>query len=581
VAKRTKKTRKTGKTTNISNAAKSRKAGKARRGAKARKGEVEKVGTVAWKHLFVDDEHLLEVKNITRRVNRAIKHPQPVLQMDAPWDQKSDYFNYVNVLYDDQEGLFKAWYVVMSYTGQYTDGNRKLAYATSKDGIGWEKPIMNMVEVNGSKKNNYITPEYGTFVPSIMIDPSDVPARRFKMMLLIGDNYGQGAGATAWAKFHVPMCLAYSHDGIQWERPEHVNPVMRGLSDGGWGFAYDQDRRKYMMLTRRVPNLPRDISLYESDDLVNWQDKGRVLVPGDEHDPPSLYNFQSLQPFLYEGFWMGMLAVQYACPYSEGYGVFHKPPDDYPDKRLGIVELQLAYSRDGRQWNRPQDRTAVVPAGPWGDLDFGIVFPGMNPFVMDGETYIYTHCSTWGHTGWEQSEHYDRNNGDVRKQGFGMLAKMPEDHWVSLDAGKREGTVLTKAVGYIPKDLLVNADAEGGYVAAELITPYKEPIKGFSRKECIPVTANGKDQAIRWTSGLNLWDFVEDLRGGLLIRFHVKNAKLYSFSLVLDDPDGTSNRHQQNARWAEFIKHKSDDWGRLSNEPAGGVPPATGEALNC
>ena len=55
----------------------------------------------------------------------------------------------------------------------------------------------------------------------------------------------------------------------------HVNPVLRGISDDRFSLIYDVDRRKYLLFTRRVPHLPRDISLFESHDLVNWEDKGR------------------------------------------------------------------------------------------------------------------------------------------------------------------------------------------------------------------------------------------------------------------------------------------------------------------
>ena len=38
-------------------------------------------------------------------------------------------------------------------------GEERPPIATSTDGIHWEKPILNLVEINGSKKNNYIFPE--------------------------------------------------------------------------------------------------------------------------------------------------------------------------------------------------------------------------------------------------------------------------------------------------------------------------------------------------------------------------------------------------------------------------------------
>ena len=115
------------------------------------------------KMLFIDDAFLLEVHNLKRKVNQAIKHPEPVLKLDAPWDtEESDSFNYINVIYDEQEKLFKMWYVVTGhFPGEYWERGRKTAYATSKDGIHWEKPVMNMVEINGSKQNNYIIILFG------------------------------------------------------------------------------------------------------------------------------------------------------------------------------------------------------------------------------------------------------------------------------------------------------------------------------------------------------------------------------------------------------------------------------------
>ena len=62
------------------------------------------------KCLFIDDEYVVKSDNLKRTTNQAVKHPGPVLQMDAPWDTASDEFNGINVLYDPQDKLFKMWY---------------------------------------------------------------------------------------------------------------------------------------------------------------------------------------------------------------------------------------------------------------------------------------------------------------------------------------------------------------------------------------------------------------------------------------------------------------------------------------
>lgn len=43
------------------------------------------------KILFLDDVFLLEVHNLRRRVNPAVKHPEPIFQLDAPWDRDDDF----------------------------------------------------------------------------------------------------------------------------------------------------------------------------------------------------------------------------------------------------------------------------------------------------------------------------------------------------------------------------------------------------------------------------------------------------------------------------------------------------------
>ncbi len=521
------------------------------------------------KFLFIDNAHILEMINLQRTVNQAVKHPAPIMRLDSPWDQDTNTLGGMNVLYDELEGIFKMWYSVSHYAGEAHDGTSRLAYATSTDGVNWEKPIMNMVEVNGSKENNYILPDI-SLTPAIIDDPSDIPERRYKMIFAIGSR------EMTWAGFHSPLNFAYSADGIHWERPVHVNPVLRGISDDCFSLIYDADRRKYLLFTRRVPNLPRDISLYGSYDLVNWEDMGRVLVGGDEHDPPELYNFYYMAPFRYDKFFLSMLTAQHTSPISESYDSYNRPPD-YPDTMLGKVDIQLAYSRDGRKWHRPavKDRT-VIPCGPQGSLDSESVYPSENPIVKDGQTWIYYLTQRNRHSWWDIWAKWEEAKSS-RERAFGMLAKMPEDHWVSLDAGANGGWLLTKAMSVnLTGQILINADATGGAVEAELITPFGQVVEGFGRRDCIAITADGKDQPLRWDNGGKVLDLSTQHRGGLCFKFYLKNAKLYSFTIVEPDDEGKLAEYWANARWCEIIKHKSDNWDRSSTESAIGLPPHGG-----
>jgi hypothetical protein len=526
--------------------------------------------TCHYKFLVIDNQDILEMSHLNRKTNQAIKHPEPVLKLDAPWDtEKSDALCGINVLYDEQEGLFKMWYDVMGlFPGQYWESGRKSAYATSQDGIHWEKPIMNMVEINGSKENNYIIERMESLHGTIIIDPSDICARRYKMIFTVESR------ETSWAKYHIPLNLAYSADGIHWSRPTHVNPVMRGISDGVWSLRYDRDRRKYQIYSRRVPNLPRDISLYESCDLVNWEDKGRVLVGGDELDPPEMYNLHGMIPFFYEDFSLAVLETLYFLPQMENACVHQAPPEDWPFKNLGTLDIQLSYSRDGQNWSRPKDRSPIIPTGPSGSPDEGVTFSARSaPIVIDGDTWMYYSACRNRHTFWSQEENMAKHGNDARQSHCAMLAIMPEDHWVSLDADSEEGYFVCKPWGP-PHEIFVNADAAGGSITAELVTPYGNVIPGYSRTDCIAVTTNGKDQPLKWKNGQSPWLSIgKDHLGGVLVKFYLTNAKLYSYTFTLPDPDGQLERDRLNARWCDHIKHRSSNWNQNSNEPAGGLPP--------
>lgn len=527
------------------------------------------------KYLFIDDEYVVKIENLTRTTNQAVKHPGPVLQMDASWDTPKDEFNGINVLYDPQDKLFKMWYGASIRWVDWGGSSNLIGYATSTDGIHWEKPALNMVEHNGSKKNNYMTgAELGNFGPAIIIDPSDEPARRFKMIFCACDIYDSGR-VSDWAKHHIPLNLACSEDGINWERPRFINPVLRGISDGVFSFFYDVIRRKYQIFTRRTPNLPRDISLYESFDLVNWEDCGRIFVAGDEKDPPTLYNIHGTSVLQYADYKLALLNTMHLHPLSEGLGVFQAPPDTYPYKdQIGLVDMQLGYSTDGRNWHRACDRSPVVPVGQGDDFDAGVVFTQFNsPIVLNGDTYIYYAGHRNRHTAWSRKKADESINQDLRQAGGAMLAVMPEDHWVSFDAGAEEGSLLAGPWRFLPHEMCINADAENGSIEVEFVDAYERPLPGLSRADCIAIVANGKNQPVKWKGDIAPDKVEGDYRGGIMVRFYLKNAKLYSCTLAMPDPDGNVRRHWANYNWSKNLFHRNDQWGQDSNLPAGGLAP--------
>jgi len=87
------------------------------------------------RQLFVDD-FLIEHTTLRRTYHLAEYHPaSPVLRPDKPWEAATIAFS-GGVWYDPADGRFKAWY--------QADKKKLLAYATSADGIRWEKPALDV-----------------------------------------------------------------------------------------------------------------------------------------------------------------------------------------------------------------------------------------------------------------------------------------------------------------------------------------------------------------------------------------------------------------------------------------------------
>ena len=79
-------------------------------------------------------------------------------------------------MYDDDFGLYRMWY--QGYGGSpYT-----ACYATSRNGIFWERPNLGVVEHNGSTDNNIFLDD--ACVLNVIKEPNDPdPDRRYKALL--------------------------------------------------------------------------------------------------------------------------------------------------------------------------------------------------------------------------------------------------------------------------------------------------------------------------------------------------------------------------------------------------------------
>ena len=91
--------------------------------------------------LFVDDYLVAEKTNVVRTYHPFTKYAgNPVLSPNKPWESRRSYL-YGTVLPNEDGDGYRMWYQAYNEKGNF--GGRRgyvNAYATSKDGITWEKP---------------------------------------------------------------------------------------------------------------------------------------------------------------------------------------------------------------------------------------------------------------------------------------------------------------------------------------------------------------------------------------------------------------------------------------------------------
>ena len=116
--------------------------------------------------------------------------------------------SYGSLVYDDDERLFKMWYSM--YSRDWTEA--MLAYATSRDGLNWEKPNLGIIEYRGSQDNNLVfgSPRQPTR-EEIELDPTMAPpgGTRFEGAWVIKDPVETDPARRYKMLFRGPPRFAY------------------------------------------------------------------------------------------------------------------------------------------------------------------------------------------------------------------------------------------------------------------------------------------------------------------------------------------------------------------------------------
>lgn len=470
--------------------------------------------------LFVDDYIVHCRYGLERKVQPATKMDRPVVVPEHLWEfsfhPEDDgigkrIYVYGTVFYDPHIKKYRMWYMSrlgrrhelnipeLELPGENIHGDLTL-YAESDDGINWVKPNLGLCHVNGDSNNNIVMDFHGA---TVFLDEQEPdPQKRYKAIGFI-------------RRFHeIRVC--YSADGIHWTEPVHATDR---YNEGSLNACYvpfldcyvagSIERSKDPLYS--FTNFRGDVRGQRvcpalatgSRDLNNWV--SRTVIYPHISDPPNT-QFYGMTPFCYgdNGLVFGFLHV---FDYT-GAG---------PANDDGPIEAHLIYSRDGRNWHRLEDRQPVIPLGPEGSMDDGMIMMTANgTFAHQDEIVTYYTAANTGHGAFIK----DRNFKIAR-------ASWPLDRLVALVAGQDEAVLETKLLAAPEGGLIINADTVGGYVTAEVLDAKGQVQPGFSSDQCLYLVENNLRYPLHW-EGKDLSQATQPMQ----LRFKFKNAKLYSFKFV-------------------------------------------------
>lgn len=378
-------------------------------------------------------------------------------------------------------------------------------YAESKDGKKWEK--VNQDIVPGTN-----------IVDTCNRDASTVWLDRFEK-----------DSSKRWKFFNIErrptdrrwqFVLKYSSDGIHWSKgvaqsgdlydrsTAFYNPFtkkwalsLRGstpLSTRSRFYIEHENPEMLVSLAHRVRQDADDkfVTFWFSPDNKELRhEKYPEVAPG-------IYNFDVMA---YESVMLGF--------YSAWAG-----PENHICARDGIQKrnvISLGYSRDGFHFTRPthlpfMNVNETEGAWNWGNMQS---INGV-PLIVGDSLYFYSSGRRLSKVMWDS--HTSTGLATLRRDGF-----------VSMQASRKEGYLLTEKLSFDGKYLFVNAEVGKGKLLVEVLDAEGNPIDGFTKKECVAMSkANSTKQLIIWKGKQDL----SSLNGeNIRLKFYLSDGDLYSF----------------------------------------------------
>ncbi|WP_428937549.1 LamG-like jellyroll fold domain-containing protein [Fontivita pretiosa] len=319
-----------------------------------------------------------------------------------------------------------------------------------------------------SYEGNPFLPYVWAGQPGSMVGGSDVLAIQFDSVL------------RKYLIFHKTYPLSGENPELAWYRDERFNYHNRVLSGH-----------------RRLP------SLMTSDDAIHWSTPQRIINLDD-------WDIGEAQAQVHMVWRRGDLLLGHLC-------IHHDEID------RGAMYTVLTCSRDGYHWTR--FREPFIPYGQEPTRGDKVIFPYGNDQLFIRGQFMYLGISVQG-------------SHKPPRRAWSGCARLPIDRFVSRGArGDRPGRfttpllVLDKSVdGMLLNVRTHDSGNEAGYIRVQARDQHGRVIRGFSFRECLPISGDSLKHPVRWNRRS-----LSELAAGdqpLRLEFELRDAELYAFYLT-------------------------------------------------
>lgn len=445
-----------------------------------------------------------------------------VFRADAPWEGNGS--SYQSVFRDGDR--LRLYYRGGHHTASaaYARDPRSwetLCLAESEDGLHWTRPDLQLVEFQGSKRNNLLlnagmVQEFGGSPAHTAVfkdaNPACPEAERYKMVMFGTKPRG--------------LYLLVSPDGIHFV-PQTGKPFMTtGAFDSQNLAFWDSVRGEYRLYHRGFNAGVRDILTCTAPDFASFPEPQWVSYP---YSPTMALYTNQLQPYyraphIFVGFPMRYNERGWSGPMLDLPGLDERLERGKHHPRYGMTVTDAVFmsTRDGSTFHRWAE--AFIRPGPrqreswvYGD---NFICWGMfeTPSATEDAPAELSLLAVEGY--WEGEDTAFRRY-TLRVDGF-----------ASLGAPYAGGEMVTKPLTFTGGSLSVNAETSGfGSFQVEVQDADGKPLPGFSLADCEPIFCDSLDYTVRWHTR-NGGDLRSLAGQPIRLRFVLKDADIYSFQFV-------------------------------------------------